>query len=170
MTNRSAMVQLVTWNDFGEGTIIEPTQDYGLRDLGIVQNLRRQYLDSAFPFGTNDLALALRFYNLRVQYTNSAPISAELDRVFSNIVAGATATATRQMTGIESNRLVIYNLSHTTGQLQFLVGGYVASTMQVQMSTDLNNWQTVQTFAAGTNISLFSTNTTQVPCMFFRVQ
>jgi hypothetical protein len=27
ITNKAALVQLVTWNDFGEGTIIEPTLD-----------------------------------------------------------------------------------------------------------------------------------------------
>ena len=30
MTNNSAIVQIVTWNDFGEGTIVEPTVDYGI--------------------------------------------------------------------------------------------------------------------------------------------
>jgi hypothetical protein len=31
MTNNSVMVQLVTWNDFGEGTAIEPTTEFGVR-------------------------------------------------------------------------------------------------------------------------------------------
>ena len=36
LTNNSTVVQIVTWNDFGEGTVIEPTKQYGYRDLGIV--------------------------------------------------------------------------------------------------------------------------------------
>jgi len=48
MTNNSAFVQVVTWNDFGEGTVVEPTREHGYRDLGIVQDLRRQYLDPRF--------------------------------------------------------------------------------------------------------------------------
>ncbi len=75
MTNSSAIVQIVTWNDFGEGTVVEPTAagnepttEYGYSDLGIIQDSRRQYLDSTFPYHTNDLALAFRFYNLRKQY------------------------------------------------------------------------------------------------------
>jgi hypothetical protein len=139
MTNNSAIVQLVTWNDFGEGTVIEPTHDYGYRDLGIVQNLRRQYLDPAFSYHTNDLAMAFRFYTLRKQYGSNAAVSAELDRIFTNIVSGAVSTANQQLSGIESNRLVIYGLSHDGIQLQFLIGGYVAAGAQVQMSTDLGN-------------------------------
>jgi hypothetical protein len=170
LTNHSTMVQLATWNDFGEGTIIEPTRDYGYRDLGIVQNLRRQYLEPGFSWHTNDLAVALRVYNLRKQYSSNPPISAELNRVFTNIVSGKLSTANLQLTGIESNRTVIYGLSHSGPQMQFLIGGYVASTVQVQMSTNLLNWQTIQTFPAGTNLLIFSTDTSQATSRFFKVQ
>jgi hypothetical protein len=170
MTNHSAIVQVVTWNDFGEGTIVEPTQDYGYRDLGIVQNLRRQYLDPSFSYHTNDLAMAFRFYNLRKQYGNSPAISAELNRIFTNIVSGQVSTANLQLTGIESNHPVIYNLSYDGVQLQFLIGGYVASSVQVQMSTNLTTWQTVQIFAASTNLSVFSTDIIQAVCRFFKIQ
>ena len=170
MTNNSAIVQIVTWNDFGEGTIVEPTQDYGYRDLGIVQNLRRQYLDPGFPYHTNDLAMAFRFYNLRKQYGNNPAISAELDRIFTNIVSGAASLANSQLTGIESNRPVVYNLSYNDAQLQFSIGGHVASSVQVQMSTNLTTWQTVQTFDVSTNLPVFSTVTTQTVCRFFKIQ
>jgi hypothetical protein len=170
MTNHSAIVQLVTWNDFGEGTVIEPTVDYGYRDLGIVQDLRRQSLDASFPYHTNDLALALRVYNLRKQYGGTPAIAAELNRTFTNIVSGALPTANLQLAGLESNKPVIYNLSYNGVQLRFLIGGYVASSMQVMMSTNLTTWQSVQTFAATTNVSAFSTATTQDVCRFFKVQ
>ncbi len=170
MTNSSAMVQLVTWNDFGEGTIVEPTLDYGYRDLGIVQNLRRQYLDPGFAYHTNDLAMPLRLYHLRKQYGSNPDLAAEMNRIFTNIVSGALATANLQLTGMESNRPVIYNLSYTGVQLKFSVGGYVANSVQVQMSTNLATWQTVQTFTAGTNLSIFSTNTAQSGYRFFKVQ
>ena len=48
MTNSSAIVQIVTWNDFGEGSMVEPTEEYGFRDLGIIQDFRRQYLEPDF--------------------------------------------------------------------------------------------------------------------------
>ena len=177
MTNNSAIVQIVTWNDFGEGTIVEPivagsepTTEYGYADLGIIQDLRRQYLDSSFPYHTNDLALAFRLYNLREQYGNNPAISAELDRIFTNIVSGLVSTANLQLTGIESSHPVIYNLSYNGIQLQFLIGGYVASSVQVQMSTNLTTWQTVQTFPVSSNLSVFSTNTIRDLCRFFKIQ
>jgi hypothetical protein len=88
LTNSSAIVQIVTWNDFGEGSMVEPTEEYGFRDLGIIQDLRRQYLESDFSRNTNDVALALQFYNLRRQFLTNAVVSAELDGIFTNIVAG----------------------------------------------------------------------------------
>ncbi len=75
-----------------------------------------------------------------------------------------------QLTGIESSHPVIYNLSSNSNQLQFSIGGYVASSVQVQMSTNLATWQTVQTFATSTNLLVFTTNTTQAMCRFFKVQ
>jgi Glycosyl hydrolase family 99 len=177
MTNNSAIVQIVTWNDFGEGTVVEPTAagnepttEYGYSDLGIIQDSRREYLDSSFPYHTNDLTLALRFYNLRKRYGNNAAVSAELDRIFTNIISGALTTAGLQLTGIESNHPMIYNLTYVRNNVQFLVGGYLASGAQVQMSTNLTIWQTVQTIAASPNLSVFSTNTTLDMCRYFRVQ
>jgi len=170
LTNRSAMVQLVTWNDFGEGTMLEPTLEYGYRDLGILQNLRRQYLDASFTNGTNELAMAFRLYNLRKQYGNVPATADELNRIFTNLVSGNLSAANLQLGGLEAIHPVIYNLSYDHSQLQFLVGGYVASGVQVKMSTDLTNWQTVQTFGAGTNLVVFTTNTTQAVSSFFKVQ
>ena len=97
MTNSSAIVQVVTWNDFGEGSMVEPTQEYGCRDLGIIQDFRRQYLESDFSRNTNDLTMALRFYNLRRQYLTNIVVSAELDRIFTNIVSGKIEVANLQL-------------------------------------------------------------------------
>lgn len=97
MTNSSVFVQIVTWNDFGEGTMVEPTQEYGYRDLGFIQDFRRQYLEPGFGRNTNDLTLALRFYSLRTQHRANAAVSAELDRIFTNIVSGRLDDAKLQM-------------------------------------------------------------------------
>ena len=102
MTNAPAIVQIVTWNDFGEGTVVEPTQEYGYRDLGIIQDLRRQYLDANFPRHTNDLTLALRLYNLRRQHPTNSIIAADLDRVFTNIVGDNLVAANLALTRLES--------------------------------------------------------------------
>jgi len=96
MTNSSSIIQVVTWNDFGEGSMVEPTQEYGYRDLGIVQDFRRQFLEPDFSCDTNHLTMALRFYNARRQSTN-AVASAALDRIFTNIVTGKISVANLQL-------------------------------------------------------------------------
>jgi hypothetical protein len=175
LTNSSSIIQLVTWNDFGEGTIVEPTVQYGYRDLGVIQDFRRQYLDAGFPYHTNDLLLPLRLYNLRKQYgTTNAILSAELDRVFTNIDSGNLPAAGLQLTGVESRRPVIYDLSYASGQLRFLVGGYVsAAGVGLQSSSNLSgaSWQTINTFAASTNaISIGTPVSTQTGTVYFRIQ
>jgi Glycosyl hydrolase family 99 len=102
LTNSSAIVQIVTWNDFGEGTVVEPTREYGYRDLGIIQDFRRQYLEPKFPNDTNDLALATRLYHLRRQSWTNSSLAAELDRVFTNIVTGDLPAALRALNRLES--------------------------------------------------------------------
>ena len=173
MTNSAALVQMVTWNDFGEGTIVEPTLENGYRDLGILQDLRRQYLQTNFAYTTNDLTMALRFYNLRRQYGNYPTLAAELNRAFTNIVTGNLAAASRQLSGMETSRVLIYDFSSASNQLQFLIGGFVLGGAQVQWTSNLTGaaWQTVKTYAAGTNLMSFSTNIIpQAAQNFFRVQ
>jgi len=33
MQSKAAIIQIATWNDYGEGTVIEPTQNHGYRHL-----------------------------------------------------------------------------------------------------------------------------------------
>lgn len=60
------IVQLATWNDWGEGTQIEPSAEFGFRDLETVRTL----IDTtdATPAATSEkLKLPLRLYQLRRQ-------------------------------------------------------------------------------------------------------
>ena len=91
------MIQIVTWNDFGEGTVVEPTVEYGFRDLGIIQESRRAYLDADFPYHTNDLALPLRLYQLRQHAKTNASLSPQLDRAFDEIARGNLSEARRRL-------------------------------------------------------------------------
>lgn len=52
-------VQVVTWNDWGEGTQIEPSREYGLRDLLATQAARRK-LDPSFSYTKGDLLKAMK--------------------------------------------------------------------------------------------------------------
>lgn len=172
MTNNSAMIQLVTWNDYGEGTAIEPTVEFGFRDLGVVQDFRRQHFEPNFAYTTNDLALPLRLYNLRRQYTGNAIVNAELNRAFTNLVAGNLATAHLQLTGLEAKQPVIYNLAMNNTNLQFTVGGYVSPNTEIQTTSNLASaWQTASAVTVGTNAIQFSAPISpQGPPAFFKVR
>jgi hypothetical protein len=87
-TNNSALVQIITWNDFGEGTTIEPTKEYGFRDLYLVQDLCRPKPDSQRRLLTNELASMLEFYQLRQNSATNPPLAFALDQVFTNMVSG----------------------------------------------------------------------------------
>jgi hypothetical protein len=101
LTNDSFMAQVVTWNDFGEGTMVEPTSEYGYRDLGLIQDLRRLYIESAFSYRTNDLKLAMRLFQLRRRFGTNSQAGQKLDAVFDSIVANNLARANRQLNELD---------------------------------------------------------------------
>ena len=47
MKSGAPIVQIATWNDYGEGTGIEPTAERSLRDLGVIQRRLRPEADPA---------------------------------------------------------------------------------------------------------------------------
>ncbi|MEI8036788.1 MAG: hypothetical protein WCJ14_00210 [Verrucomicrobiota bacterium] len=51
------IIQLVTWNDYGEGTMIEPTHEFGYRFLETIQQARRDEAAGEFAFTADDLRL-----------------------------------------------------------------------------------------------------------------
>ena len=81
------IIQLATWNDWGEGTSIEPSREYGYRDLETIQSFRRQRLDAKFTFATDDLRLPYRLLELRRRIPRGTS-SKELDRIANLISTG----------------------------------------------------------------------------------
>jgi hypothetical protein len=173
LTNQSAVIQVVTWNDFGEGTVIEPTVQFGYRDLGVIQDFRRQHLDPGFSGRTNDLPLALRFYQLRRQYATNAVASAELSRTFTNLVSGHLTIARQQLGGLEAGVPVLYQAVLSNNTLRFSVGGYVSpSGAEIQTTANLAGaWETARPLALGTNAMEFTTPISPLgQPAFFRVR
>lgn len=82
------VIQLITWNDYGESTSIEPTEEWGYRYLEMVQEVRRSTDPAGFPFVADDLRLPLRLFELRQKYADDAAVGARLDQVFAAILAG----------------------------------------------------------------------------------
>jgi len=173
-TNTAALVQVVTWNYFGEGTIVEPTREYGYRDLGMLQDFRRQYLNPAFSRTTNDLALPWRVYQSRRAHAGNAVVAAELDAIFDNLVSGDLALAAARLTALESSRPLIHSVALNGQSLRFSAGGYLAASgLEIQTSTTAapDSWQTAATLPVGTAPVLFTTNLSAgTPALFFRLR
>lgn len=98
LQSKPPFLQLATWNDWGEGTSIEPSLEYGTRDLEAVQQLRRRFLDPQFPHDAASLRLPLALLALRKA---SAADAATLDAIALLLAAGDTAAAERWITALD---------------------------------------------------------------------
>lgn len=74
------ILQLATWNDFGEGTMFEPTLEYGYQFLTELQ----QFL--GVSFGEKELEQIHRLYLLRKKYANDPSAQTQLNQVFDHFV------------------------------------------------------------------------------------
>jgi hypothetical protein len=88
LDNSPDVIQLVTWNDYGEGTNIEPTEEYGYMYLEMIQEIVRASINPEFPYTAEDLALPFQIYQLRKQYGSDIEINKKLDQAFVFIVSG----------------------------------------------------------------------------------
>lgn len=90
LKSKSPIVQLVTWNDYGEGTMIEPTHEFGYACLEIVQAARKEERGGVFPYSAADLRLPEQLY--RARKVGKAPAD-DLDRIAAALRRGDCATA-----------------------------------------------------------------------------
>jgi hypothetical protein len=95
-------VQLATWNDWGEGTGIEPTEEFGYRDLDVVQTLRRELTQWNSARSPADLRLPLRLFKLRRTLADSPERSRELDRIAGLLSNGSIREAAEQLDHLEN--------------------------------------------------------------------
>jgi hypothetical protein len=93
--SKPEIIQLVTWNDYGEGTNIEPTEEYGYEYLEMVQEFRREWIDPEFPFISDHLRLPLRILELRRHFPDQSEADLLLDDASSLIISGQVDDATR---------------------------------------------------------------------------
>ena len=89
------LVQIATWNDWGEGTVIEPSVEFGYRDLEVVQRLKRRHVEPGFPATPDDLRLPLRLYKLRKGAAGRNAVSRELDRI-AGLIADRSCRPARE--------------------------------------------------------------------------
>jgi hypothetical protein len=75
----SDFIQIITWNDFGEGTMIEPTEEYGFTYLQLLQ----QY--TGVSFTSDDLQVALDLYRARKNFKDNKDAQNILNRTYKYI-------------------------------------------------------------------------------------
>lgn len=136
--SRLKFVQLATFNDFGEGTMLEPTREFGFSALEKIQAF------TGVPYTAAELQLIYRLYNLRKFHAGNAGAQGTLDQAFQALVklqvpaattllnSLAQPTPVRPATGLQPLRLYLY--PNPTG-----------STVRLAAATDLKNG-TVQVF------------------------
>jgi hypothetical protein len=89
------IVQLVTWNDWGEGTQIEPSREFGYRDLVATQRLRKQFWTPKVGFSPEDIELPARLFALRKKPGESR---GRLDSIAVLLASGEVGKARRLLT------------------------------------------------------------------------
>lgn len=80
-------LQLITWNDFGEGTMIEPTDEFGYSFLEKIKT---------FTSVTNQESVfdnIYKLYQYRKEYSNNSTIQTKLDQAFYYFVSMQTDAA-----------------------------------------------------------------------------
>jgi hypothetical protein len=98
LTSGAPLVQVVTWNDWGEGTAVEPSAEFGYRDLEATQRLRRELIDPGFAPGKDDLRLVHRLYLLRRRRGDRAG----LDEIARLLAAGQFPVARERLDRAEA--------------------------------------------------------------------
>ncbi|MCG6155753.1 glycoside hydrolase family 71/99-like protein [Rubinisphaera margarita] len=78
------LIQIATWNDWGEGTQIEPSVEIGYRDLEVLQSWKRSRQDS-FTASPADLRLPQQLLELR--RTGEMPDKL-LDQIHTHLIRG----------------------------------------------------------------------------------
>lgn len=81
------VIQIATWNDFGEGTVVEPTIERGYKDLEFLQDVQKR-ADSAFAFGYGDLRAPIELYKAYVNEKATAEDKAKIDALYETLFKG----------------------------------------------------------------------------------
>jgi hypothetical protein len=94
--NAIDIVQVATWNDYGEGTMIEPTREFGYSFLTQLQ----QY--TGVSYTAYELKQITRLFNLRKQYAHNLHVKAQLNQVYKYLAALQVDEAVALMCAIDN--------------------------------------------------------------------
>jgi Glycosyl hydrolase family 99 len=89
-------VQLVTWNDFEEGTMIEPTAEFGFTSLSVIQSF------TGVGYGLEELQYVRDLFALRKERANDQAAQLRLDQAFYYFVSLQVAAAKAEIDAVRS--------------------------------------------------------------------
>ena len=94
LTSKPFIVQLATWNDWGEGTVIEPSHEFGYRDLEHLQRVHRERFKKGSLARESDLRLPQQILQLR---RSGRAATAEVDLLVRRLAQGDFEAARAQL-------------------------------------------------------------------------
>jgi hypothetical protein len=86
---RSNIIQIQTWNDYGEGTIIEPTIERGYTCLEFIQDKRTEW-EADFMFNYSDLRIPIELYKITADEKASPERKEKIAAIYDLIFMGKT--------------------------------------------------------------------------------
>ncbi|HEY8931045.1 MAG TPA: glycoside hydrolase family 71/99-like protein [Mucilaginibacter sp.] len=86
-TSGTNYLQLITWNDYGEGTMFEPTTEF---NFTLLQTIQRY---TGVTYTDAELKLIYKWYTLRKKYKTDAAITKQLTNAYNYLVALNVADA-----------------------------------------------------------------------------
>jgi hypothetical protein len=89
-------LQLITWNDFGEGTMLEPTREFGFNFLGRVQSF------AGVSYSTSTLEGILDYYNLKKELKGDKEAEKRLQQAFYYYISAQESEAAQLMNELKN--------------------------------------------------------------------
>jgi len=97
LASGAPIIQIATWNDWGEGTNIEPSVEFGYRYLETLQATRRKMNPRSMPYSAGDLRLPIKLYLLRKQYSGDERKLAALSAISQKLLRGNAVSARKAL-------------------------------------------------------------------------
>jgi hypothetical protein len=130
-------LQLVTWNDFGEGTMFEPTYEYGFKML---TNLQTKL---GVSYSEYELQQIYRLFDLRKKHSNDQSIKNILNQSRDYFITYQVSNAIALMDNIEglNNQKLYYIKNRFNSNYLFQDGGVVR--YSAETSDDTFKWKLI---------------------------
>lgn len=93
--NEMEYLQLITWNDFGEGTMIEPTQEFQFSFLERIQNF------AGVEYRKSHLEAIYLYYSLKKKFEDSGNVQKQLTQVYYYLISLQDEEAIKLMEEID---------------------------------------------------------------------